>query len=161
MATTSLQAGFALFAPINFSGNQPISVRSRATKIDRWIKRVFTSLPQKLVESKWGTHANCYAYAMNCKKPHNGNNGGSKPGAINGFVSDSKGNLEDYKQALLAGAFLDGAIPVNDSDIIRPPSPEPGYYLVAAICATTPRTNTVCSERNLFLKRHKSEQITF
>jgi hypothetical protein len=89
-------------------------------------------------ESSWGSFANCYAYAMNCEAPENGKNGGAKPGAKNGLYVNPLGShrTKEYSDALIKGAILDGATPV-EGDLLSPPEPISGSYLVALICDGT------------------------
>jgi hypothetical protein len=64
----------------------------------------------------WGTNANCYAYACNCKTPANGVYGAAIPGAFAGDRVTRKQNEtdDDYYARLVGGIMLDAA--KNDVD---------------------------------------------
>lgn len=89
-------------------------------------------------ESPWGKHANCYAYAMNCHEPNSGQNGGAKPGAYHRQAAQplGKDRALEYREALIKGAVLDGAKPI-DGTVDAPPGPEEGSYLIALISNDT------------------------
>ena len=77
----------------------------------------------------WGSHANCYAYAVNCKTPVNGNIGGATPGKQAAFAGKT------VPEGLVARVVADGAGSVLevDGDPKKPPPDIGGQYLIALL----------------------------
>lgn len=84
----------------------------------------------------WGTNANCYAYAMNCKAPTSmsGKTGGTAiPGLKTGKPAHATGgDHKAYMKALAAGVVADGA-ELAAGKVADRPEPRSGHYLIAGI----------------------------
>lgn len=118
---------------------------AKSSGITGWVRRLFSKSKtrgrqdsRRNKENAWGKHANCYAYAMDCMEPDDGQKGGAKPGAFHDDPAQPFGEkrIREYSEALIKGAVLDGATPVEGS-INAPPAPEEGSYLIALICNGT------------------------
>lgn len=124
--------------PFNKNKKKQLTAKLQSpSKLGKWVNKFYLNFLAKtssLLEYSWGAHANCYAYAMNCSEPLNGDRGGAKPGCSQGLVVYPTPDPKAYQKALIEGAQLDGAIYIENCPLISPPEPKPGYYLVALLC---------------------------
>jgi hypothetical protein len=79
----------------------------------------------------WGTHANCYAYAMNCTAPVNGSNGGAWVGSQATHLGNPPANGASWAQKVVADSG--GLVAQVAGTPLTPPGDIPGHYIVAML----------------------------
>jgi hypothetical protein len=79
----------------------------------------------------WGTHANCYAYALNCPNPVNGQNGGAWPGSQAAFAGHPAPGGATFAQKVVADGG--GNVQQVAGTTLAPPADIGGHYIVALL----------------------------